>query len=297
MRKRMKSYQKFIVSVLLCLAITSASSYLQAASQANTGPFLVLNNPSDSGMFAVFGSVLGALNFYENGSYAGLKIDLNSGRYLDPEKGPNWWEYFFEPICLGDESALAHHFSIEEYVHLALHAIPHDRNRAFELIQRYVHVKPDIQTELDAFVNNHFMGHYMIGVHHRGTDKVTEWPLVPYKKTCEILRKIIKELPKEHRQSVRIYVATDEENFITYISQQFPRHVIYNDFARSCDATPLHDYGANFYQNNYQMGKEALLDCLLLSKCHVLVYPSSSCLSNIARYFNPRMRAIPLSHL
>jgi hypothetical protein len=73
------------------------------AGELEQGSFLVLNNPMNSGFFAVFNSVLGTLDAYEKGIYAGLEINLNTGLYLDPHKGTNWWTYFFEPIYLGEK--------------------------------------------------------------------------------------------------------------------------------------------------------------------------------------------------
>lgn len=276
-------------------AVNAFSSSHLHSEQPKNNWFLVLNNPSDSGMFAIFGSVLGTLNFYERENFAGLKIDLNSGRYLDPQVGPNWWEYFFEPINLGDENAPKHYFSQEEYMRLALLAFPDTRERAFELIQRYIHLKPSIQQEVDSFCNRHFKDHFVIGVHHRGTDKITEWPLVPYEKTFNTLNEVISSLSETQRNNLRVYIATDEQRFLTYLLERLPSILIYSDFVRSHTSTALHEYDTGFYSSSYQLGKEALLDCLLLSRCHILLRPVTSCLSAISSCFNPEMPVIGLT--
>ncbi len=256
---------------------------------AQEGAFLVLENPSDSGMFDVFNSVLGALNLYEQGLYSGLKIDLNSGRYLDLAEGTNWWEYFFEPIHFGNEEAPKHYFSLAEYMHLALIDCPQDRNRAFNLIQKYVHLKVPLREELDAFVHHHFANRFVIGVHHRGTDKILEVPVVSYEKTLRTLLQIIKKLPKPEKRVLSIFVATDDQHFLSYLQAHLPYPIIYNNFVRSIDGTALHAYQTGFYSNNYQMGKEALFDCVMLSKCNILVRPGSSGLSWISSCFNPNI--------
>ena len=38
----------------------------------------------------------------------------------------------------------------------------------------------------------------------------------------------------------------------------------------------------------YKLGKEAVIDCLLLSKCNHLIR-TSSCLSLVSEYFNPQL--------
>jgi hypothetical protein len=144
-------------------------------------------------------------------------------------------------------------------------------------------------------VNQFFENHVVIGVHHRGTDKIIECPLVPYEKTCATIAQVIDNLFPSQRENLRIYVASDEEAFIDYISARFPSLVIYNNFVRSRDnTTPLHEYNSGYYESNYQMGREALIDCLLLSRCHVLIKPPTSCLSTTSIRFNPDMPVINL---
>ncbi len=258
------------------------------------GDFLILENPSDSGMFAVFNSVLGALNLYEHGSYAGLTVNLNSGRYLDISLGPNWWEYFFKPIYLGQEIGPSHTFSLAEYMHLALIDCPKKRIQANKLIQKYIHLQPHIQDEIEIFSRQYFSGHYMIGVHHRGTDKIDEVPIVSYEKTYATLLKIIKQLPRSAKNNFQIYVATDEQQFLTFLETRFPNRIISSEIARSTDGTALHSYMTPFYQSTYEMGKGAVIDCILLSKCAVLIRPGASSLSWISSCFNPEMKVINL---
>jgi Nodulation protein Z (NodZ) len=244
------------------------------------GPCLIVNNPHNSGMFAVFSSVLGALDLYEREGFSGVQVNLD-GWYLDPVKGPNWWEYFFEPIRIGVKKPARYHaVSFEEtkmHIYNALH-LP--RERAHQLIERYIRIRPEILQARDDFVRDYFNGFYVIGVHHRGTDKGTECPLVPY----EVTKNKVEECMKQYGKAY-IYVATDEARFLDYMITAFPGQVIYNDFSRSTNDMPLH-VSSHLYQGNYQKGREALLDCLLLAKCDVLIRPSSSCLSVTAGRFN-----------
>ena len=48
-----------------------------------------------AGMFSEFHSVLGALAYAEMRGAAGVRVDFRSAPYVDPERGPNWWTYFF----------------------------------------------------------------------------------------------------------------------------------------------------------------------------------------------------------
>jgi hypothetical protein len=293
--------EKKCLSLLLAFVLLSSSIHSQFIDErlnyeTLNGKYLVLNNPLDSGMFAVFHMVLGALSLYEEGTYPGLKVDLDGLLYFDPQKGPHWWEYFFDPIELGHKDIYTHQhiLSREETGALWLKAFLFDKFRKNELIQKYIRVKPEILEEIDSYVDSHFKDSYIIGVHHRGTDKVTEWPLIPYEQTIHTLNHIIRNLPKSDVKRLKIYVATDDHYFLDHILERFPYEIIYNDFARSKTSKPIHDHGLTFYSNNYQKGKEALVDCLLLSRCNILVHPGTSMLSIIASSFNPQMPDVNL---
>jgi len=186
----MKIY-RIILVVLFGFTFLPNQSRLNAA--AEPGSFLI-EEYANSGMFAEFASVLGALDTYEKGQFAGLWINFTSGPYLDPERGPNWWEYFFEPIHFGDSDAPHYIFPLNETLEQTGIGFHMPRQRAYELIQKYIHVKKPIQEKVKSFKKKNFKGNYVIGVHYRGTDKILEMPLVPYEKTVNAVRGIINSL-------------------------------------------------------------------------------------------------------
>ena len=165
------------------------------------------------------------------------------------------------------------------------------KERSFEIIQKYVHVKPEIQQEVETFIDDYFTNHFVIGVHHRGTDKKLEVPIIPYEKTAAYLDSYIQKLPPEIRKKLRIYVATDEEPFLHFMLMHYSTLIVYNDFIRSKNGNPIH-YSENLYGSNYQKGKEALIDCLLLARCQFLIYPAAASLSISALKFNPYLQSI-----
>lgn len=291
----MRTARHSLMGILL-LCIFSASTPQKLIAEPGAGPFLVLKDSQGSGMFAVFSSVLGALDYFDRGSFAGINVNFDTGCYIDPEMGPNWWEYYFDPINAGmTHNPRRYTFTFLDSIHLSWTGFQLSRQRAHQLIHCYVHVRADIQAEIDAFISRHFEGHYVIGVHHRGTDKVLEHAIVGYDKTVKAVKEVIASLSEAQKANLRIYVATDDQHFVNYLSTLFPSILIYNDFVRSVDGTPLH-YGENKYQSNYQKGKEAVLDCLLLSRCHILVRPATSCLSYMSTFFSPDMPVIALTN-
>lgn len=244
------------------------------------------------GMFSLFHFVLYFLQEYERQSIDGLRVDFEkTGLYYDEEKGLNWWEYYFEPIAIGNLSTLTPTI-IEENTHIDPNSIEfaNTLEQNYALIEKYIQVKKHILEKVETFQNVHFKDKYVIGLHYRGTDKVYyEAPRVSYKKALEQVQKQINDLPEG--KDYQIFIATDEIYFLNYIKSQFKDKVCFSPSKRSSEGIPLH---LDPSRNPYQTGEDALIDALLLSKSSVLIRTSSN-LSLCSRYFSPKMPAIELS--
>ncbi|NGX26857.1 MAG: hypothetical protein K940chlam6_00783 [Chlamydiae bacterium] len=142
---------KFILMLLLTRTALLCSSQV---------PYLYVNlHPYSVGMFSVFSYVGGVLYHYDNGDYSGIEVDFeNFGHYYDSAYGPNWWEYFCEPIRLGNkEDAYVKRFSVSEYEWYAYFLIGQlSRQQVYELIQKYIKIRENIQKKIDQFVLEDF---------------------------------------------------------------------------------------------------------------------------------------------
>jgi hypothetical protein len=279
--------------VSLCLIMCAHPVSVHSATKFEPGSFLIYDVEGADGMFWVLFGVFGTIWLYDQNDYSGIKIDLHTPFYLDLHCGPNWWDYFFEPISFGDASKPVH-ITLADHIDLASICVHLPRQKVFELIQKYVRIKPHIQEEVSAFTNKQFSNHFVIGVHHRGTDKKIDIPIVPYEKTKQALDSVIMGLTKQQRQNLKIYVASDEQQFLMYMLNMYGPLVIYSDFVRSNNGIPLHYGDDSRYSGNYQKGKEALLDCLILSKCNFLIRPCSG-LSIFSSYFNPDIPVVAVN--
>jgi hypothetical protein len=256
--------------------------------------YLVLPSPGEkSGLFSVFTTVLGFLEFYDQKKCAGIKIDFSDKSiYYDPSRGSNWWGYYFETeefeivpdaVVRDVPRKLKRAFTRKGYAGIT-------RHEAFSLIQKYIKIKPQIEAKINFFAREYFGNSNVIGVHYRGTDKRSEAPRVPYKKVYETIQTVINSLSSD---DYKIFVATDEKAFLDDILVRFPGRVIYTNSLRSSDGAPVHK---ETYKNCYKMGEDAVLDCLLLSKCGILIRTASN-LSTCAGYFNPGLPIIDLNFL
>lgn len=242
------------------------------------------------GLFSVFFTVAHYMNRYAKGELAGVQVNLaNEGYYYDPAYGSNWWEYYMQPINLGVREGTVEYSSGQTSHHLSYDAemsIP--KEQISELAKKYFIFKPDIQVQVKSFVDKNFKDKFVIGVHYRGTDHYMEAPRTPYEKAADVVSSYIQENQKENYV---IFVATDEQAFLKYMQEKYPGKIVCQNCYRSTNINPVH------YVNDgrYKQGKEACVDCLLLSKCDVLIRTCSN-LSLWSTIFNPKMPVIALSN-
>lgn len=246
---------------------------------------IVITNPGyNPGMFSTFSSILGALHFYDLGMYSGLKVNLTWGLYFDTNVGPNWWNYYFEPIDFvkpnGPEVVIENRY-LNKLARFGIFDL--GRKRAYQLIKKYVQIKFHIQEKIDLFAKNNFQGSYIIGCHYRGTDKCGQGGGLPFNQVFDTIQTTIDSMPKKYKNNYKIFIATDDQPFLDAIKERFKCPILYYDVIRSTDGTPVH---YNYYTSNYQKGEDALIDCLLLSKCNFL-FKMDSNLSRCSAFFNP----------
>ncbi len=243
------------------------------------------------GFYAQFSVILGLLEHCERwkGVIAGVKVDFGDwDLYFDASAGNNSWEYFFQPIDFRRESgAVERVVDREQGQRFAVRGETMLRTTAFGLISRHIRVRPHIQEKIDAFARANFRGFDVIGVHYRGTDKWEEARRVPYEEVRSAIREAI--IARE-AGAFRLFVASDEQAFVEYMERSFPGRVISWETRRSLDGEPI-DF---VFDDNYKKGEDAVIDCLLLSRCHHLIRTSST-LSLCSTYFNPKIPVVVLN--
>ena len=243
--------------------------------------------------------------------------------YYDEARGENSWEYFFEPVSDHDwrdqigGSNTVRRLSDEELVHLHVNnpqsiflypyhhyrrKVRYDRDwyeaqrtKARGVFERYIKIKPEILKAVDRFVLNEFAPGPVLGIHARGTDKrrVGNHSLlariVPPKKYRRLIDRYLWDHP-----SARLFIATDQQQFLDEFDAYYPRLVIRTDSLRS---TRVGDDSNVFQQpgNGYQKGLDVLRDALLLSRCDHL-FKCCSAVGEFALYFNRDLTETDVSH-
>jgi hypothetical protein len=243
------------------------------------------------GAFSMFFQVLGHLRWAEG---AGLVPVVYFNRHVCywSESGyrgaRNAWEYLFLPVAdLGIAelaplpSALEAHDTAALQQALADRAVVRDdymghdvgfggwideRQRAIAagLVERYIRVRPEVMAAVDDFYRRHLEGHFVVGVHYRGTDKVIEAASPAFDLYRRHLDRFVAEVPE-----LRIFAATDCAGFVRSLHEVYGSRVIQSEARRSDNGQPIH-FG-------YARGaEEALIDVLLLARTHHFIHGVSN---------------------
>ena len=161
---------------------------------------------------------------------------------------------------------------------------------ATRLFKKYVKLKSEVQDYIEAFVENHFSQKGVLGVHYRGTDKKSEAEPVSWSFCVKTIANFLDRNP----QIDVLFVSRDEQPFIEFIEKQFKGIEIcyHDDKERSRDGGAVHTRPT--VGDNYMKGKEALVNCILLSRCNALIR-TASFLSAWSSIFNPTLPVIMLN--
>ncbi len=147
----------------------------------------------------------------------------------------------------------------------------------------------DVYDRLEQFWQTNFAGETVLGVHYRGTDKNVDHfqtdPVSQYQLLC-----VVEDFLKTHADVTAIFVATDDCRFIEAMSA-FP-HVRFHPQARSGGNTPL--WNRHQASDNQSVAKDAILDCLTLSRCRYGLKCMSQ-LSAFSKIINPDLEIYRVS--
>lgn len=246
--------------------------------------------------------------------YLGRKVaaapwtcDVGENQYFDAAHGPNVWEYFFEPVSsfsMGsptfngrpvrlllasaadarrhaiavNRDAVTSYFEFKRY-DASLHEIrTRVRRLGARLVSRWVRVKPGIRaTAFDLLSAWRQRSTHLLGVHLRGTDKVTH-PKVPLPRFLTPIDAYLEAHP-----GALIVLATDDAKYHKALTDRYGNRIL---SASSGYAT------ANIVRDpsipKHAKGRSALLDALLLAHTDFLLKATSS-LSEFVLWYNPAL--------
>jgi hypothetical protein len=256
--------------------------------QSRSGNLLVVEVNSWVGLFAHLESFL-EISFHCERYNLTPCFMSTSPQYVDPQRGPDWFEYFFTnpQLSVGDSNRVKDgQVPICRIEGIRQLGLPEDYDPqlnlqiAPQLVRKYIGIKPHILEKIEAFVRNHFEDKSVLGIHYRGTDKRSSPVLY------SDFRKSIDNFLQKNREFDCLFVSSDEQSFVDFIENEF-RHTLpvfyHADHERSQTKIAIHRSKSG---DRFRKAEEAVLNCLLLSRCHALI-KTASFLSGWSKLFNP----------
>ena len=162
-----------------------------------------------------------------------------------------------------------------------------DVERAHYIFNKYVGLASEAACVADVFAQTNFRGR-ALGVHYRGTNKVSEAPRVAWEVVVAAVRQAIVDDPA----ITTIFVASDEPEFVRYLGQQQLRVAL---CSYECKAVGANGAAAYLHAaDGATKGLEALVTILLLARCDIVVRTPSH-LSAWAKILNPDQKVVMLA--
>lgn len=153
--------------------------------------------------------------------------------------------------------------------------IPTSLTEARDLFHRNFAVADPLLQRARKFIAAHFDGHFIIGLHYRGTDKHIEASKTTYEDAIAAVDRAACALAEAGVSPVAVFVATDEQPFLEAIQQRLPhlRILMVQDALRSLGTEPLHGVPSS---EGLRKAEEAMLDALLLGASDLLIKTAST---------------------
>ncbi len=214
-----------------------------------------------AGMFSEFHHGLGALAYAEGRGAAAVRFDFRSALYVDADRGPNWWTYFF-----ANDRATIRDVRPQGEVHLIRRLAKYGRYGGFcdlvngatpylypmtfgipltelhRLFTAYIGLRADIRAEADALIDRMLdRRRFVVGVHYRGTDSneraiagLNDYRREPvsYGVYADEVRRVLRErsvgaILREGgsdaatARDYQLVVASDEREFLQFMEREF----------------------------------------------------------------------------
>ena len=227
----------------------------------------------NAGLFSYVGQVIGNLHVSDN---LGLKMWVNipHSPYLEPGRGLNCWDYYFQqPYGICEEDLLKYNNIIEkEWFDDKLDTItpnftPEIIQRAREITLKYKRPADTISRKIEDFKKNILKTDSYGAVHFRGTDHhygtpTGTFPIITQDYYFQYVDQLLTKYEK-------VLVCSDQQDFIENALIKFGKdRIVSYPSIRSTNHIAIH-YNNN--DNKYRTGEDVTIEAFLMSESKYLV--------------------------
>jgi hypothetical protein len=189
----------------------------------------------------------------------------------------NSWEYYFEPI---NEYKLEDVYKSKFVIfadgktrkNFEFDTFKVSEKENYEIFKKYIKINKEIKLEADKFIKKNFINKKVLGVHFRGSDMKTQerHPFPPSFK--QIYSHIEHELKNKNYN--KIFLVTEELDYLEKLKSKYKDKICYYDSYRSKNPDIFNNQKRK--NHRYLIGKENIIDMLLLSKTKTIICTNSN---------------------
>lgn len=241
--------------------------------------YVIRRAGSKVGLFSLVMTTLGYIKYaLEQGYIPVVDMCNDDNTYMQEDRKGNVWEYYFEQPCgytLDDIRNSKHiiigNGLINGSVPFPQEEIAYDEASLAEwkaIADKYLIVKDEILQEADALKERLFGKERFLGVLLRGTDYVNSRPKNhPVQPTVEQAEEQMDRLLVEY-DFQKIYLATEDAGIYERLLDKYGEKLIAMNVDRyiTSETENINDISVRRSPDKYQMGKEYLINILLLSQ-------------------------------
>lgn len=222
-------------------------------------------------------------------------VDMENYPSLYSEDTPvngsmNAWEYYFrQPGGVSAQEAYASgNYVLSECRYLSQYHVPvFEVNKGFiteqmidvlfPLQKECIPIHKELTEAAESFFRSHVGNSRCIGAHVRGTDTYRHYEKHSLPPAVNTVITTIREI-LESDPDCKILLCCDEDKMLSLFRELFGERVFYSDSFRSTkdDNVGIHFTSDSRSLHKFSLGKEVLMDCLMLSMCDYLICGSSN---------------------
>ena len=250
--------------------------------------FYIINRSPGAGFFSNLNFVLNYILYAKKKKYIPV-IDMENFPTIYNEvkkisNNLNAWEYYFKRINKHKLSEVYQSKNVIFSTSFLKKGMTLDisTNKEFFKIKNTIKIKNIYSKAAKNFVKSNFKNNEkVLGVHLRGTTyKVARNHPFPVPK--EMMANIVKQIIKKEKID-KIFLCTEDENYLNYFKKIFKKKLIFFRCYRTSKIDAFKVYPRA--DHRYKLGKEILIEALILSNCKNLVFVNSNVIDAVV-YFS-----------
>ena len=235
--------------------------------------FVIQRQNINSGLFSNVFYVINKLSISEKNKFIPV-VDMENFSNMYSEKKKifnthNVWRYYFKPLS---SYKLEEVYSSQNVIFTdgkwkkEMNTLP-TSYKFTKLTKKYIKINDDILKETEVFYKKNFKNKKILGIHFRGQElRYSSRHYFPA--TIKQMVFNTKNLIKKKKID-KIFLCTEEQKYLDIFIKEFKDKVFYYNTLRSYNKNRMYTYPRK--NHRYLMGKETLIETLLLSKCNFIL--------------------------